>query len=64
MLKFYVVVKKNKNGEGNHAELRVNLGYAEKVVSFDRATIAEILGIPIKELATAETGEQWEIELI
>lgn len=62
MSKFYAVVKKNKNGEGTHAELRVNLGYVDKVVSFDRATIAEILGLTIKEIATAQTGTTWEIK--
>lgn len=62
MIKFYVVVKKNKNGEGRHAELRVNLGYTDKVISFDRAIIAEILGLPIKDLTIAEEGQKWEIK--
>lgn len=62
MIKFYAVVKKNKSGDGKHTELRVNLGYTDKVISFDRAIIAEILGIPIKDLATAEEGKTWEIK--
>lgn len=62
MIKFYAVVKKNKNGEGKHVELRANLGYTDKVLTFDKATIAEILDIPIKELSTAELGKQWEIK--
>lgn len=61
MIKFYAVVKKNKSGEGKHAELRVNLGYADKVVSFEKTVIAEILDIPIKDLAMAEVGKTWEI---
>lgn len=62
MVKFYVVVKKNKNGEGKHVELRANLGYTDKVVCFEKATIAEILDIPLKELSTAELGKEWEIK--
>lgn len=62
MVKFYVVVKKNKNGEGRHAELRANLGYTDKVISFDRAIIAEILDLPVKELSVAEEGKKWEIK--
>lgn len=62
MLNFYVVVKKNKEGDGNHVELRVNLGYTDKVVSFDKTVISEILGITIRELSTAEVGKKWEIK--
>lgn len=62
MSKFYVIVKKNKSGEGKHIEFRVNLGYADRVISFDKTLIAEILGLPLKDLATAEEGKQWEIK--
>lgn len=62
MLKLYAIVKKNKNGEGKHVELRVNLGYADRVISFDKNVTAEILGLPLKDLAMAEEGKQWEIK--
>lgn len=62
MSKFYAVVKRNKSGEGTHAELRVNLGYADRVISFEKTVIAEILNIPIKDLVMAEVGKKWEID--
>ena len=62
MLNFYVIVKKNKEGDGRHVELRVNLGYTDKVISFDRTVISEILGTTIRELSTAEVGKKWEIK--
>lgn len=61
-MKIYAVVKQNKSGEGTHAELRVNLGYADKCISFDRALVAEILGVTMKELATAPVGKEYEIK--
>ena len=61
MKKFYVIVKQNKNGQGNHVELRINLGYTDKIVSFDRTTIAEILGVTIETIVTAKVGQIWEI---
>lgn len=62
MSRIYVIVKKNKSGEGTHVELRVNLGYADKLISFDKILIAEILDLPLKDLATAEEKKQWEIK--
>lgn len=59
---FFVIKKKNKNGTGTHAELRVNLGYAERVITFDKAIISEILGITLKELGEAEEGKKWQIK--
>lgn len=62
MSKFYVIKKKNKSGEGTHLEMRVNLGYADKVVSFEKVLIAEILGLTMKDLETAEVDKQWEVK--
>lgn len=62
MSKIYATIKKNKSGEGEHAELRVNLGYAERIISFDKTLIAEIIGIPIKDIVTAKLGTVWEIK--
>lgn len=42
--------------------MRVNLGYADKVVSFEKVLIAEILGLTMKDLETAEVDKQWEVK--
>lgn len=46
---FYVKVFKTKKGT-LCACLRCNLGYADKLITFDTQLIAEILGISVREL--------------
>lgn len=58
MTNFYVTEKKSKSGEGKHIEIRVNLGYADGVISLDKTLITEIFGLPLKDLATAEKEKQ------
>lgn len=55
---FYVKVFKTKKGT-MCATLRVRLGYAEKIVSFDSYLIAEILDMTQRELLS----EEKEIEI-
>lgn len=62
MATFYAVVKRNKSGEGTHLELKVDLEYTQKVISFDKALIAEIVGLPIKDLVTAKEEKSWIIK--
>lgn len=46
---FYVSVFENKKG-GLSACLRVNLGYADRILTWDVSLIAEICGISVREL--------------
>lgn len=46
---FYVSVFENKKG-GLSACLRVNLGYADRIVSWDISLIAEIANVSVREL--------------
>lgn len=50
---FYINVFKNKKG-GLSACLRVNLGYADRVLSWDCSLIAEIAGVSVRELLSQE----------
>lgn len=61
-MKIYATVKQNKSGEGTHAELRVNLEYTDRLITYDKGLIAEILGVTIKELSTAPIGKVYEIK--
>lgn len=58
MTKFYVTEKENLSGDGKHIELRLNLGYVDGVISFDKALITEILDLTLKGLATEEEEKQ------
>lgn len=44
-----IVQKKNKEGR-DYVVMEADLGYRKAAITFDRALIAELLGISIKEL--------------
>lgn len=52
----FVEVKKNKNKEGTHSELCIDLGYRKAVLSFDRALCAELADMTVKELLEKPAG--------
>lgn len=56
-IEWYAIKKKNREKEGTHWELRVNLGYTDKIVSVERNLIAEVLDKSIRQLE-----EEFEID--
>lgn len=56
-MKFYVEIKKTKDGAGRYASIKCDLGYTQKIVNINRQDIAEIMGISVTDLMTKPIGK-------
>lgn len=61
-MEIYVEIKKNKEGEGKHAELIADLGYRKAVLSYDRGLCAELTDKKVGELMGEPIGSKHKIK--
>lgn len=61
MQKYYVERCYSEKKDFHYCVLKADLGYARKFLCSDSGTLAELLGLSVREMMSAPVGTTWDL---